>query len=229
MKPVFRRWPALVIGIALAVIASKVLVEDMLGLTWMGLVQRFVTTPSVSAAALVVGLLAVDLLVPVPSSLLMILSGAVFGVLPGGLLSLAGSLAGNLLGFEAARRYGRDATRRFIGDAQLARMQGVFASHGAVAILVSRPLPVLMETLSVAAGLSGMRRGPFLAASLAGTLPVVFVYAWAGSRSLGEGTLVPAIVMLIAVAAGGWVISWPVLRRPRRRSHAETRTGAETM
>ncbi len=216
MTPALRRWPTVIAGIALVVIASKILVEDVLGLTWIGIVQRFVTSPSPAAAALIVGLLAVDFLVPVPSSLLMILSGAVFGIGTGGVLSLAGSLAGNLLGFEAARRYGRSATRRFIGDAQLAHMQAVFARHGALAILVSRPLPILMETLSVAAGLSGMGRGPFLAASLAGTLPVVFVYAWAGSRSLGEGTLVPAIVMLIAVAAGGWLISRPILHRPRQ-------------
>jgi uncharacterized membrane protein YdjX (TVP38/TMEM64 family) len=216
-----RRWPAVIAGIALVVIASKVVVEDLLGLTWMGIVREFVTTPSLSAAALIVGLLTVDLLVPVPSSVLMILSGAVFGIVPGGLLALAGSLAGNILGFEAARRYGRDATRRVIGDAQLARMQAVFARHGALAILVSRPLPVLMETLSVAAGLSGMGRAAFLAASLAGTVPVVFVYSWAGSRSIGEGTLVPAIVMLIAVAAGGWLLSWPILRARRSPAASE--------
>lgn len=202
-----RRWPAVVALIALAVVASKVVAEDFLGLTWEGFLRQFVTSPSPLAAGALVGLLSIDLLLPVPSSLVMILSGAIFGPIPGALLSLAGSLAGNLLGFEVARRYGRPATRRFVGDEQLARMHAVFARQGGLAIVVSRPLPVLMETMSVAAGLSGMQRSTFLLASLAGTAPIVFVYAYAGSRSMAEGTLVPAIVMLLGVVAAGWLVA----------------------
>lgn len=227
-----RRWPAIVAAIALGVIASKVLVEDVLGLTWTGFVQRFVASPSPLSAAAILALLTVDLLVPVPSSVVMIVSGGVFGIAGGASLALAGSLLGNYLGFEAARRYGRDAMRRFVGDAQLERMEEVFARRGALAVVVSRPLPILMETFSIAAGLSGMRRSTFVLASLTGTAPIVVVYAYAGSRAVAEGTLVPAVVMLVAVVAAGWALASPLgfrvhLLAKRRPVHPEQLGGSQ--
>ena len=202
-----RSWPIVIVGIAAVVILSKVLVEDVLGLTWATLLSRPLSRPGPGTAAAIVGVLTIDLLLPVPSSLVMIASGALFGSLTGGCLSLAGSLAGNYLGFEAARAFGRRATERWIGRAQLDRMERAFARHGALAIVATRPLPIVMETLSVAAGLSNMRRSTFLLASVVGTAPVVFVYAYAGAASLSSGTVLPAVVILAAVLSGGWAVA----------------------
>src|SRR5918997_5358888 len=65
----------------------------------------------VLAAALGVGLLVVDVLLPVPSSLVMVAHGALFGVLGGALLSLFGSVASALAAF-ALGRAGTPAIRR---------------------------------------------------------------------------------------------------------------------
>jgi uncharacterized membrane protein YdjX (TVP38/TMEM64 family) len=208
-----RGWHVLVVITAAAIVLSKLLIEDVYGLTWSEVLTRLVA-PSPGSALIIFGLLTVDLLVPVPSSVVMILSGAIFGVVPGGCLSLVGSFAGNYLGFELARRYGRRAANRFVGAVQLDRLQQTFSGHGALAVVVSRPLPIMMETLSVVAGLSGMRRSTFVGASVAGTTPVAFVYAYAGSRAITEGTIVPAIVILITVVAAGWLLARPLLRIP---------------
>ena len=202
-----RRWPIVIVGIAAFVIVSKVLIENVLGLSWSALLARPLEQPGLGTAAAIVGVLSVDLLLPVPSSLVMIASGALFGAFTGGCLSLAGSLAGNYAGFEAARTFGRSATQRWIGRAQLDRMERVFAQYGALAIVASRPLPVVMETLSVAAGLSNMRRPTFLLASLVGTAPVAFLYGYAGSASLSSGTVLPAVLIIAAVVSGGWAIA----------------------
>ena len=58
----------------------------------------------------------------------------------------------------------------------------------------------------VVAGLSTMKRSTFLVASLVGTAPIVFVYAYAGAVSRQTNSIVPAVVMLIAVAGFGWVV-----------------------
>ena len=89
-------------------------------------------------------------------------------------------------------------------------------THGAAAIVVTRALPVVMETMSIVAGLSTMRRSTFLIASAIGTAPIVVVYAYAGAKSRETGSLVPAIVMLIAVAAGGWIWYRAAIARRRR-------------
>ncbi len=197
---------ALIAGVAGAIIASKILLENVLGIQLEPLISAWVTHAGAGTAATVIGLLAADLFLPIPSSLIMVLSGAAFGVVWGSILSLVGSVGGEWLGFELVRRYGRSASARFVDDDEFERLSRVFDRHGAAAVVVTRALPVVMETLSVVAGLSAMTRRTFLVASLLGTLPVVVVYAYAGAVSKATGSLVPAIVMLIAVAGFGWVI-----------------------
>lgn len=136
----------------------------------------------------------------------MVLSGAAFGVFRGALLALLGSVGGEWLGFELVRYYGRRASARIVGDDEIDRLSRVFDRHGAAAIAVTRALPVVMETMSVVAGLSTMSRRTFLVASLIGTGPIVFVYAWAGAVSRQTGNALPAAIMLVAVAAFGWVL-----------------------
>jgi uncharacterized membrane protein YdjX (TVP38/TMEM64 family) len=201
-----RRTVILVIAVAGAVILSKLLIENVLGVRIEGLVESWMARAGTGGAIAVVTLLAADLFLPVPSSLIMVLSGAAFGVLWGSVFSLVGSIGGEWLGFELVRRYGRRASSKMVGDDELERLSRVFARHGAAVVVVTRALPVVMETMSVVAGLSKMDRTTFLIASLLGTAPIVVVYAYAGAVSRETGSLVPALIMLIAVAGLGWVV-----------------------
>lgn len=197
----------LLIGsVAAALISSKLLLENALGISLEPLVEAWIANAGVGSAATVVALLAVDLFLPVPSSVVMVLSGAAFGVLWGTVLSLVGSIGGEWLGFELARRYGRRASTNLVGDEEVERLGHLFVRHGAVAVAVTRGLPIVMETLSVAAGLSLMTRGTFLFMSLLGTAPIAWMYAYAGAVSRQVGSLVPGIAMIVAVAALGWVV-----------------------
>jgi uncharacterized membrane protein YdjX (TVP38/TMEM64 family) len=212
-----RRTIALIAIVAVFVIGSKVLVENILGVNFEPWAREWTVGAGLPAAAVVVGLLALDIFIPVPSSIIMILSGAAFGVLWGSLLAFAGSIGGEWVGFELARKYGTAVSHRFIADAtERRRLNDVLMTHGAAAIVVTRALPVVMETMSIVAGLSQMRRSTFLIASAIGTAPIVVVYAYAGAKSRETGSLVPAIVMLIAVAAGGWVWYRAAIAQRRR-------------
>ncbi len=191
--------------VAACVIASKLVIENAGGVDVSAMASRWIAQAGSGSAATVFLLLFVDLVLPVPSSLVMILSGAAFGMWWGALLSLAGSIGGEWLGFELVRRYGRRAARRIAGEEEIARVHRLFARHGVLAVALTRALPVVMETTSVVAGLSGMRRGAFLRASLLGTAPIVVIYAYAGAASREVGSLVPAIVILVAVTGLGWV------------------------
>ena len=217
-----KHWLLLTLAIACVIILLKFVFEDWLHMPFATGVERLLTEPGPAAAALVIGLLSIDLFLPVPSSLVMILSGVLFGVWWGAIFALVGSLIGNWAGFELARRYGQDAARRLVGAAQLERMGGVFDRHGAAAVLVTRPVPVLMETLSVVAGLSGMRRMVFLAASLAGTIPTVFAYSYAGALSIAVGSVFPAVLGLMIVVASGWVLARARLKGLTARSSSSS-------
>lgn len=201
-----KRWVVLLVGVATFVIATKLLVEDVLGLSLEGVTSAWLDAAGPGSAAAIVMLLAIDVFLPVPSSLVMVLSGAAFGVFWGAVLSLVGSIGGEWLGFELVRRYGRRASSAMVGDDELARLESFFERYGTAAVVMTRPLPIVMETMSVVAGLSRMTRTTFLTASFVGTAPVVFIYAYAGAKSRDVGNLVPAAVMLVAVAGVGWLI-----------------------
>src|SRR4051812_3941496 len=201
-----KRTAILIASVAGAVILSKLLIENVMGLSIEAIATVWLSRAGAGTAVTVVALLAADLFLPIPSSIVMVLSGAAFGVFWGALLSLVGSVGGEWLGFELVRQYGRRASTRFVGDSEIDRLGRVFARHGAAAITVTRALPVVMETMSVVAGLSTMTRRAFLVASLIGTAPIVFVYAWAGAASRQTGNVIPAVIMLIAVAAFGWIV-----------------------
>ena len=94
--------------------------------------------------------------------------------------------------------------RSEVGWDQPGRVEEVLNSGQALDVNLTRPLPVVMETMSLVAGLSGMSRAAFLGASLAGTAPIVVIYAYAGAVSRQVDSIVPAVVILVAVAACGY-------------------------
>lgn len=201
-------------GVAVSVIATKVVFEDLMGLNLAAAATTWVAEAGVGGAVTIGLLLAADILLPVPSSLVMVLSGAAFGVWWGALLSLAGSIGGEWIGFELARKFGVSLSTRLVGDQDMADMRVVMARHGAVAVMVTRALPVVMETMSVVAGLSAMKRSTFLLTSLAGTLPVALAYSYAGALSRQLNNVVPAVVILAGVTVTAWV--WYRARIARR-------------
>ena len=201
-----KRALTLVAIVAAIVAGSKLLIENVLGFDLEPWARSWLAAAGPAGAATVIGLLAADVFIPVPSSVVMILSGAAFGTAWGAAIAFIGSIAGEWLGFELARRYGSAWASRYIGDErEVARLNAMLAKHGGAAVAITRPLPVVMETMSLVAGVSTMTRATFLVASVIGTLPIVIVYAYAGAKSVEAGSLVPAIVILIAVAGTGWI------------------------
>jgi uncharacterized membrane protein YdjX (TVP38/TMEM64 family) len=152
-----------------------------------------------AAAVAGVGLLVADVFLPVPSSLLMVAHGALFGVALGTSLSLAGSLGAASLGFFLGRRGGPLITR-LVSEGEKARADEMLRKYGALAILVTRPLPLLAETVAILAGASPMGWGRMLAAALAGSLPASLLYALTGAttRSFTSGALMMGLVVALA-------------------------------
>lgn len=220
-----RRWFVLVAIVVAAIVASKLVLENVLGIDLQSLAAARMADAGAGSALTVVLLLGIDVFLPVPSSIVMVLSGAAFGVVWGSVLSLVGSLAGEWLGFELARRYGRAASRLIVDEDELRKLERQFDRYGAAAVAITRALPIVMETMSIVAGLSTMKRSTFLLASILGTLPVVVIYAYAGAVSRHVGSIVPAVVILIAVAGAAWI--WHRSRRDRLVLPGVSRTGAK--
>ncbi len=161
-------------------------------------------TPWMSSAswqvALVgVGLLIADVLLPVPSSLVMIAHGLLFGIWWGTLLSLSGSVGATLVGFGIGRKGGK-LMDRLVSREDKQRADLLLQRWGALAILVTRPVPLLAETTAMIAGSTGMKWRTTFISSVAGSLPAALVYAVVGAKaaSLNKSLLVFILVMILA-------------------------------
>jgi uncharacterized membrane protein YdjX (TVP38/TMEM64 family) len=152
------------------------------------------------AAALIgVGLLVADILLPVPSSLVMIAHGALFGVAIGTLLSLIGTVGATMAGFAIGRRGGA-LFERMVPPAERERADRLLARWGTLAVIVTRPIPLLAETVAIMAGASPLGPGRVALAAVAGALPASLLYALTGAvaASFENGALMFGLVLLVA-------------------------------
>jgi 3-dehydroquinate synthase len=159
-----------------------------------------------------VALLAADALLPVPSSIVMVLHGTLYGAVAGAALSLVGRLAAAAVGFAIGRR-GGPLLERFVGPEERERSDRLLGRWGALGVVASRPVPLVAETTMVLAGASPMSWPLAMVSAAAGSLPEVVIYALAGSVAAGfGGTSVIFLSLLVVVA-----ISWFGLERVGRR------------
>jgi len=158
-----------------------------------------------AAAAVGVGLLVLDVVLPVPSSLVMIAHGAAFGPLLGASLSLVGSLGAALLGFAVGRR-GGPLLQRVVPAGERRRADALLARWGMLAIVVTRPVPLLAETTVILAGASPLSWRRTALAAIVGSVPAAVLYALAGSAATGLANPVAVFALVLLLAGATWAL-----------------------
>jgi uncharacterized membrane protein YdjX (TVP38/TMEM64 family) len=148
-------------------------------------------------------LLATDVLLPIPSSFIMVSNGALFNFLPGGLLSLAGGLlscsAGYFIGLKA-----KGMINKYIPAFQQEQATRFLEKYGALAMIASRPIPVLAEAVAI---MSGTLRWSFknvFVYSLMGLVPICFIYSFTGAYSTSFDNAWLALLFNIGIALLLW-------------------------
>ena len=168
-------------GATLGVFLLIFIVAEALGFDLSGVAGQMEEMQLPLAAMAGVGMLLADIFLPTPSSLVMIANGTLFGWLIGTLLSLVGSMGATFLGY-AVGKGGSGKAERWMGRAAMDYGKKLLARHGMLAIMVTRPVPLLAETVAVVAGTSGLSIRKVFWGSLAGLLPTTLLYAWAGDN-----------------------------------------------
>lgn len=153
----------------------------------------------IGAALIGGGLLLGDVFLPVPSSVIMIAHGAVVGIVGGTLLSLVSSVGGAMIGWWIGHR-GKGRLQRLISPTGQQNANRLLGRWGVVAIVISRFLPIVAETVSIMSGTTSLGWRKVLMATTIGTLPAALIYAIAGSLAtdLASGALVTGAVILLA-------------------------------
>ena len=209
-----------VMALMLAFFLALFFIVEALGVPLLTDPTPWMNRGGVLAATVGVGLLIADVLLPVPSSLVMVAHGALFGVVLGTVLSLLGSVGAALFGFALGRR-GGGLLERMVSREERTRADRLLNRYGALAIIVTRPIPLLAETVAIMAGASSLGWGRVTLAALAGSLPPALLYALTGAAvaNFQNTALMFGVVLLIA-GFFWFVANWaePLFNKGRDRS-----------
>ena len=135
----------------------------------------------------------------------MIANGALFGVLIGSLLSLIGGLGASLMGFWIGKK-GDAIVEKWVTKPEMDNATRLLQRWGGLAIILSRPVPILAETVSILAGMGNISFGKMALCSTLGLIPAALLYAYTGSvaTDMESGSL--AFLLVIGVAAVFWLV-----------------------
>jgi membrane protein DedA with SNARE-associated domain len=190
------RWTILWIALLALILVPFFLFED-----WFTVVAARITDHATSrgwAAAVIGALLASDVFLPVPSSLVSAAAGVTLGFWPAMLLIWSSMTLACGLGYGFGR-VSAAAARRFVGDAGIARATRLAADYGDYAIVMCRPIPVLAEASVIVAGLVHRPVARFLLLTIWSNLGIAVVYAAIGAFAMRVDSFLLAFLGAIAV------------------------------
>lgn len=139
----------------------------------------------------------------IPSNVLVVCGGIVFGPFKGILLAMAGFWISATVAFYVSRILGKDFVQDIIGD-KFINLDKKIENSGFKIVFFLRLIPVIpYDPLSYACGFTNMKYFTFTIASVFGVLPETFCYNLMGKHAtnpLSPQFLLPlAIVIIIAL------------------------------
>jgi uncharacterized membrane protein YdjX (TVP38/TMEM64 family) len=152
-----------------------------------------------ATATIVAGVLAADILLPIPSSFVSTLAGSRLGFIAGTAVVWLGMTVGAVIGFWLARTFGRPLAARLSSPDDLRRMELLGAERGPLVLALTRALPVLAEASVLLLGAIGIPWRRFLPVVMLANLGLAMAYAALGHYAREEGRLVLALAASIAL------------------------------
>lgn len=199
------RWALVGVLIAVLVLAPFMIWDEEIT-AWTASFLESSKQHQTLVGGVVVGLMASDILAPIPNSLLATGSGMFLGFVKGTIASTLGMVISCVIGYFVGLKAGRPTIGRFVGDAELARLERLTSRFGYWAIALTRALPVLGEAALVFAGMSRMPMRRFMAVSVLSCLGLSAVYGATGHWSRQEASFAYAFLGSVAISAIGMLI-----------------------
>lgn len=182
-----------------AVVIPFLLFGDALDQLTYGLLGSEASRAAIATTGML--LLAADVLLPVPSSVVVTFLGGLLGSIEATIVGATGLSGGCVLGFLLGRRLGHDFAERQMGPEDFTYLSGLLDRYGAAMLAVSRPVPVLAEASVIAAGVAGMPAAKTLGLTTFANIGIAAVYASIGASAQSVSGLVAAFAASLAVPA----------------------------
>lgn len=139
-------------------------------------------------------------LAPVPPLLLYATAGILYSSTTGGLLVLAGNLAGATINFFLARKFGAERLQAAVRPSLTEKFNRFFDKYGALSVFLLRVNPLTTSDLvSYIAGFTRMRYVPFMIATAFGLAPLVFLQTFLGDTVFSSNSILIGIAFTFAI------------------------------
>lgn len=172
-----------------------------------------------TVAIAVIGVLASDILLPVPSSVVSTIAGRVLGFWGGAGASWCGMTAGAVIAFWLVRVFGRPLARWLSSDQELARTDALAARWGVFLLVLTRPIPVLAEASVLLMGTTRLAWWQFLVAVGLSNIGIAAAYAALGDHVQLPIAIAASIALpLLAAAIARWL--WPGIQKTHDQDQA---------
>jgi uncharacterized membrane protein YdjX (TVP38/TMEM64 family) len=146
-------------------------------------------------AAMVVTILALDVLLPVPSGPISTLAGSHLGIALGTTASALGMTLGSVIAFALARRFSSKSAKQ--GGANATEVAA--RRHGPWMLVLTRPLPIIAEAAVLLAGSLQMPWRTFLSPVVASNVAISATYAVLGRQAAEHQWLPLAVAASMAI------------------------------
>jgi membrane protein DedA with SNARE-associated domain len=198
------RWGWIWAAVLAFVLVPYILFDASLSALASRLLQGGLGSGTVFAA--IVGLLASDVILPIPSSIVAAAAGVLLKLWGGTAAVWLGMTLGCVIGYWIGARSSRVA-RRFVGEDDLARAQRLAATHGTWALVACRPIPVLAEATVIVAGIVGTPFRRFLMLTACANFGIALGYAAIGAFSMRIDSFLLAFLGAITIPGAAMAVS----------------------
>lgn len=120
--------------------------------------------------------------VPIPSEILLVAAGMIWGFWVGGFMGIAGSMICAMFAYYVGKNGGRPIAEKFVGKGALDLADNFVTKYGIIAIIIARCLPfVAFDPISYISGVSKVPAKKYAIGTLIGVIPRAFFYAFLGA------------------------------------------------
>lgn len=198
--PTNTKWSIIVLVVLLLIALPALLLPEAL-----------ITVPpfedSAAIFSAVVALLALDIFLPVPSSVISTSAGATLGVTMGTLASWLGMTVGCSAGYLVGKLARHTLLPKLMTPAETSRAEILATRFGFYFVLLARPVPILAELCVFYAGSTRLNFWTFLALVSVSNLCLSIIYGVVGDYTVSTGSFVGAALVAFLIPAIGLAVA----------------------
>ena len=142
-----------------------------------------------------------DILLPVPSSIVMYLNGYVLGGILGSCISLLSLLTSSIIGYYIGK-----LTSIGLREKSEKGTNTILAKYGTLSILITRGIPILSESICIVCGYNKVPMKHYLIFNLLGYAPLCLIYAVCGSLGYDKDLFLISFCCSILISFVLWLL-----------------------